>query len=114
MPLTASGSSLVTVRGQQGRVLLHGCTAAAGTYELETGVWADEGTNGSFWVKVNGVNHGRWDTALNVVYQDDMVGVSTADPLVLNLPAGNHSVEVLLREDGTRLDWVALVPASGS
>ena len=89
-------------------------TATAGTYELETGVWADQGTNDSFWVKVNGVNYGRWDTALNVVYQDDMVGVSTADPLVLNLPAGNHSVEILLREDGTRLDWVALVPVAGS
>ena len=87
---------------------------AAGTYELQTGVWADAGTNDSFWVKVNGVSHGRWDTAINTSYEDDMVGVSTADPLILDLPAGDHSVEILLREDGTRLDWVALIPTSGS
>lgn len=86
----------------------------AGSYELQAGVWADSGTNDSFWVKVNGVMHGRWDTMMNTVYDTDKVGMSSTDPLVLDLGAGNHTVEILLREDGTRLDWLALVPVPGA
>ena len=88
--------------------------ASAGTYEIKAGVWADAGTNDSFFVKVDGVNHGRWDTMLNTIYDTDMVGVTVADPMVLNLTAGDHAVEILLREDGTRLDWIELVPTAGS
>jgi hypothetical protein len=51
----------------------------AGTYELMAGVWADTGTNDSFWVKINGVTHGRWDTMINTGYESDMVGMTTAD-----------------------------------
>lgn len=83
----------------------------AGQYALQAGVWADAGTNDSFWVKVNGVTHGRWDTAMNTAYDTDMVGMAAADPMVLDLQPGNHTVEILLREDGTRLDWLELVPS---
>ena len=86
----------------------------AGNYELAAGVWADSGTNDSFWVKVDGVIHGRWDTAINTSYSDDVVGMASQGPLVLDLAAGDHSVEILLREDGTRLDWMELIPAGGS
>ena len=58
--------------------------------------------------------HGRWDTAINTIYDKDMVGMTSADPLVLDLPAGNHSIEILLREDGTRLDWMELQLVPGS
>ena len=84
-----------------------------GTYELHAGVWADSYTNDSFFVKVDGVNYGRWDTLVNTNYDLDPVGVTTADPMILDLVAGNHTIEVLLREDGTRIDWVQLIP-SGS
>ena len=72
----------------------------AGNYELAAGVWADSGTNDSFWVKVDGVIHGRWDTAINTSYSDDVVGMA--------------SQGFRLRATGSRLDWMELIPAGGS
>jgi hypothetical protein len=86
--------------------------STAGTYSLSAGVWADAMTNDSFWVKVDGVVQGRWDTLLNTSYAQDHVGIrGGADPLVLSLSAGQHVIEILLREDGTRLDWLELEPS---
>ncbi len=81
----------------------------AGRYRLVGGVWADRGTNDSFWVKVDGAVVGRWDVAWNTGYGTDVVGFNNgADPLLLDFEAGDHVVEVMLREDGTRLDWLGI------
>src|SRR5262249_42473253 len=44
-------------------------------------------------------------------YQTDFVNdTSTAtDPVLVSLSAGNHTVQIIHREAGTRLDWMKLV-----
>ena len=80
----------------------------AGTYEIIAGAWADNGTNDSFWVRVGSAGAQRWDVAWNTEYATDVIGFAGADPFVVELGRGDHTVEVLLREDGTRLDWIGL------
>ena len=86
--------------------------ATAGVYELHGGVWADNGTNDSFWVKVDGGTARRWDVAWHTDYATDVVGFRGNDPFQVELGEGAHVVEVLLREDGTRLDWLGIEPVS--
>src|SRR5206468_11052905 len=48
---------------------------------------------------------------VSATYQNDFVSdTSTAtDPVIVTLAAGNHTVQVIHREAGTRLDWMRLV-----
>ncbi len=83
----------------------------AGPYRIVGGVWADGGTNDSFWIQVDGRHTGRWDVAWNTVYATDVVGFNGgADPLVVEFAKGDHVIEVMVREDGTRLDWLGIEP----
>ena len=57
----------------------------AGDYVIEGGVWADGGTNDSFFVAVNGtmIGDGRWDIAHHSDYSGDMVNTyRVTDPTV--------------------------------
>ena len=88
--------------------------AQSGTYRIKARVWADSGVNDSFWVKVDGAltGSGHWDVA-HVAYGDDYVNsYGVTDPVEISLTAGDHLVEVLLREDGTRLDRIELEPVT--
>ncbi|MEM9035240.1 MAG: hypothetical protein AAGD18_11655, partial [Actinomycetota bacterium] len=37
---------------------------------------------------------------------------ANADPVVVNLPAGDHTLTFAVREDGAALDTIALVPVA--
>ncbi|MEL6820790.1 MAG: NPCBM/NEW2 domain-containing protein, partial [Calditrichota bacterium] len=83
----------------------------AGTYQIRTRVHADGGSNNSFFVRVNGApSEGfLWDAARNTSYDNDYVSDRGGmDPVQIQLSAGNHTVSVFLREDGTRLDEIEL------
>ncbi|MGH1366963.1 MAG: hypothetical protein ACRBF0_25625, partial [Calditrichia bacterium] len=83
----------------------------AGTYQIRTRVHADGGSANSFFVKVNGAPSDGflWDAARNTTYDNDYVSDRGGmDPVQVQLPAGNHTVSVFLREDGTRLDQIEL------
>ena len=88
---------------------------AAGTYRIEGRLKAPTFSDDSFWIRVDGVPAAGylWDTAVSATYVDDFVNdVGGADPVEVFLDAGDHIVDVFLREDGTRLDRIELTPPS--
>ena len=88
--------------------------AAAGEYTLDALVDGPDGGSNSFFVTVDDAPAGGylWDVAAGFV-SDRVSDRNAADPVVLDLAAGDHVVRVFLREDGTRLDALTLVAVSG-
>ncbi|MEM7130437.1 MAG: putative Ig domain-containing protein [Chloroflexota bacterium] len=88
----------------------------AGTYLLEGTVLATSGGNNSFYVTVDGqpATGYLWDTAVNAAsyIQDFVSNRGVADPVQLTLNAGEHTVIIYPREDGTILDKLALLEAN--
>ena len=85
--------------------------ANPGTYRIKGTVYAPNGSDDSFWVKVNGEPAGGylWDVLQNTSYQQDYVNDRNgADPVEVSLKAGPSTVTIYLREDGTRLDKIEL------
>ncbi|MEM7126669.1 MAG: putative Ig domain-containing protein [Chloroflexota bacterium] len=89
----------------------------AGTYLLEGTVLANGGGNNSFYVTVDGhpSTGYLWDTATHAsdYIQDFVSHRGGADPLQLSLNAGEHTIIVYPREDGTLLDRLTLVDSGG-
>ena len=87
--------------------------AAPGTYRIKGAVYAAKGSDDSFWVQINDApaDGYLWDVFRNTSYQKDYVNDRDgADPVEVWLPAGENTVSVYLREDGTRLDSIELEP----
>jgi len=83
----------------------------AGNYRIKGAVYAANGSDDSFWVKVNGSPVGGylWDVLQNTSYQQDYVNDRNgADPVEVSLKSGPNTVTVYLREDGTRLERIEL------
>ncbi|NNM30975.1 MAG: hypothetical protein HKO57_15760, partial [Akkermansiaceae bacterium] len=87
----------------------------SGDWTLHGRVQSPGTSSDSFWVEIDG-NQGAgpvylWDTALagTAYVWDLMNNRGGADPVVLNLSAGAHTVAVYGRDDGTRLDRLELV-----
>ena len=86
-----------------------------GTYRIKGTVYAANGSDDSFWVKVNDNPAGGylWDVLQNTGYLQDYVNDRNgADPVEVWLPVGENTVTVYLREDGTRLDRIELEPVA--
>jgi hypothetical protein len=86
-----------------------------GTYRIKGTVYAANGSDDSFWVKVNGdpADGYLWDVLQNTGYQQDYVNDRNgADPVEVSLQTGVNTVTVYLREDGTRLDTIELEPVA--
>jgi|GEM_PF-2856792 len=95
-----------------------------GTYRIKAWAYADNEFNNSFFVTVNddtaanvGANEKVWHVNVNTDYApafvttDEFVNGQRVYPTVeVTLDAGVHTVYFFLREDGTRLDKVALEP----
>jgi hypothetical protein len=80
-------------------------------YRIKESIYAASGSDDSFWVKVNESPGGGylWDVLQNTSYQADYVNNRNgADPVEVWMPAGENTVTVYLREDGTRLDRIEL------
>ncbi|MEM7134023.1 MAG: putative Ig domain-containing protein [Chloroflexota bacterium] len=89
---------------------------AAGTYLLQGTILATGGGNNSFYATIDGQpgTGYLWDTAIapaNYI-QDYLNSRGQADPVQLSLSAGEHTVIIYPREDGTVLDKLALVDAT--
>ena len=82
----------------------------AGDYTLWGGVRGPSGDSDSFFVLVDGqpANGYLWDVAGGTNIIPDQVNDRTLGDLTFTLSAGNHTVEVHQREDGTGLDWLEL------
>ncbi|MCA9912269.1 MAG: PKD domain-containing protein, partial [Anaerolineae bacterium] len=80
----------------------------AGIYQIKGWVYAAGDSDDSFWVTVNGASY-LWDTFVNQTYAEDYVNNrGGADPVQINLNAGDVTVTVHLRESGTLLDRIQL------
>lgn len=86
----------------------------AGQWLLRGLIRSADASSDSFWVEIDG-NQALgtvylWDTApVGTSYAwDYMNNRNVADPVVLNLSAGAHTVTVYGRDDGTRLDRLEL------
>ncbi|MFK7802114.1 MAG: ExeM/NucH family extracellular endonuclease [Anaerolineae bacterium] len=88
---------------------------AAGDYKIE-GFVSFDGTrhlSDSFFVQVDDqpANGYLWDTLKSNSFAADYVSDrGKANPVIVNLTAGQHIVKIHLREDGTLLDKLTLVP----
>ncbi|MFN8442362.1 MAG: DUF6605 domain-containing protein [Caldilineaceae bacterium] len=82
-----------------------------GTYRIKAGVYGANTLDDSFYVQVDNAPAAgyTWDIFLNTTYASDYINNrGVADPLELQLTAGQHTVSIFLREDGTRLDNLQL------
>ena len=83
----------------------------AGTYRINTRVRAPGFAADSFWVRVDGApaTPYLWVPRPLGAWVDDFVNdFNVQDPVEVVLSAGDHIVDVLLREDGTQLDSITL------
>ncbi|MGB0384421.1 MAG: CotH kinase family protein [Ardenticatenaceae bacterium] len=83
----------------------------AGTYRIKAGAYAQSGRDNSFYVQVDGApsNGYLWDVPRNTTYNMNYVSNRNGDdPVEVTLSAGEHTVSIFLREDGTRLDQIEL------
>ncbi len=87
--------------------------AQPGQYKLEGRVLAATSGQNSFWVLVDGLPSSGidWEIPVNSAWQTDFVSdaLTATDPVLVTLGAGPHTVEVIHREAGTKLDWMRLV-----
>jgi len=87
----------------------------AGTYRIKTNVYAANANTDSFHVQVDGVPASGylWDVPVNTSYLEDYVADrGGADPVEVTLSAGDHTIDVFMRERGARLDTIELEEVS--
>ena len=83
--------------------------AEAGRYKL-TGWVQGASKSDSFYLAVDGdVENDRWDTPRNRSFEPQDAGRRNKPPFTFDLEAGEHTVSIYMREDGTRLDKLELV-----
>ncbi|WP_179137351.1 PASTA domain-containing protein [Candidatus Entotheonella palauensis] len=82
-----------------------------GRYRIKGWVHAETWSDDSFFVQVDSLPASAylWDTPLNTAYALDYVSHRDGDdPVEVNLSAGEHTIIIGSREDGTRLDKIEL------
>jgi hypothetical protein len=81
----------------------------AGDFVLDAGVNGVDAGSDSFFVTVDGAPAAGylWDIPAGWT-ADQVKDRNGADPVVVTLGAGEHTVRVHLREDGAQLDWIQL------
>ena len=90
----------------------------AGTYRINGNAYAKNSLSDSFFVTVDGQPSSGylWFVNNNTTYAADYVNdrAGNEDPVEIFLTPGDHTVVVYLREDGTRLDKLALELVGGT
>ena len=81
----------------------------AGNYVIWGRVIADSGTEDSFFVKIDSGNYALWDVQQSGSWKWDKVkDRDGADPVVYYLEAGEHTLTIMQREDGTKIDQILI------
>jgi len=85
-------------------------TVDGGTYKLWGRTIAPNGSDDSFFVRINNQHYALWDVQQSSSWQWSKVRNrwNNQNPLTLNLPAGIHTIEIREREDETQLDKLLL------
>ncbi len=114
VPDTANGSALPVDDSQSASYCV--TVPATGTYRIQGRVRAPNHGADSFYVRVDEEPEYLWVPRPlgNWVVDEvnDTRGASVIDPVELELTAGDHVIKILLREDGTELDYFELVETS--
>lgn len=113
----ASGGSFVHVPNGNGdnfagansnSVTFNVTISNAGDYTIAGNVYATNGSDDSFWVTIDNVQ-ALWDMGQNSSYLEDYVSNRNGDdPMIYSLSPGTYPLTFSLREDGARLDKVAV------
>jgi len=83
---------------------------ASGDYRLDASVLAPNSADDSFYVSVDNGAEVIWDLARSSTWTTDAVSERNgADPVIYSLVAGDHTVRVYQREDGSAIDTLALL-----
>ena len=83
--------------------------ADSGAYTIWGRVLAPSDNDDSFWVSMDGGPQMLWDTKRSASWVWDPVNDrDVADPVVFDLTAGNHTLVVKHREDGTAIDKILI------
>ena len=70
---------------------------------------APNGDDDSFYVSMDGGADSLWDTTISSSWVWNRVSHRNgSDPVVYNLSAGNHTLVIKQREDGTKLDEIII------
>jgi len=88
-----------------------------GEYLMQGWGYGTDDLADSFYVQIDGQPETGylWDSQQSASYQADYVSERNGDdPVTVKLAAGIHFLTIALREDGTRLDRIALLPAKQS
>ena len=80
-----------------------------GQYVVKGWVRARSKRSNSFFVGVDGAESQRWDMPTSSSFRPREAALGGRAPYTFDLDAGEHTVTIYLREDGTRLDKLALV-----
>jgi hypothetical protein len=81
----------------------------SGEYFIWGRVKAASSGDNSFFVSVDGVNYALWDTAVSQTWLWDQVSDRGGDdPVTFYLEAGEHSLIIKQREDGTKIDKILI------
>jgi hypothetical protein len=106
-----TGDSVTAGPTSPSRALLAFDVAEAGLYRIDAGVSGASETQSSFFVRVDDLPSGAylWDTPASPGFVIDSVSDGAVDPVIVSLGVGPHTVEVIHRETGSRLDWMKLV-----
>jgi K319L-like, PKD domain/Fibronectin type III domain len=82
---------------------------SSGTYRIWARVLADSGNSDSFFAAVDNSSYTRWNVKHGSSWTWDLINAAgVADPLLVKLNAGTHSLTLLLREDGTKIDRILI------
>ena len=118
---SASGGQYVHVPAGTGQAWTFGSAnqaafcfdvAQAGTYRIDAAVLGPDSLSDSFFVTVDGqpTDGFLWDVGVTTGFETSSVSDRDgADPVLVNLSAGEHDIMFFQREDGTLLDQVSLV-----
>jgi YVTN family beta-propeller protein len=108
-----SGAAVTSGPTSPSRAVLSFNVAQTGQYRIDASVLAPSSAQNAFWITVDGqpVSGFVWEMPVSASYQIDAVSdtLSGNDPVLVSLAAGNHTIQVIHREAGTRLDWMRLV-----
>jgi YVTN family beta-propeller protein len=110
-----SGTEYMTAPNSPNRAVLTFTVTQAGQYRIDAAVMGPSGSQDSFWITVDGAPASGylWDLPATATstYEVDAVNSrnDAADPVLVTLAAGTHTVEVIHRESFARLDWMRLV-----
>ena len=86
---------------------------AGGDYRIDTVLRGPGGTSDSFWVQLDGGPTWLFDTDFSGNWVTDPVSDrGGANPVIVTLAPGDHTLVFKVREDGTQLDTITLTALS--